>query len=314
MAEAPFVWQQQIWQQLNQWHEQDTTPHALLFVGAWGLGGQALMESFAKLLLCTGVDKPCGECTDCIAFDNHEHSAVTTLGFDEASNIGVDEVRAWDKLHLKSNQKKIVMIEAGKLNVNAANACLKMLEEPHPGTYFLLRVDSVGVLNPTIISRCVKMTLPVPTKAQALSFFEGTLPEEEAARLLTLFDNQPIKAHHYAQEPNLILRKSVLDDWAGLVEGTAPFEVFDKWAKEDVQEALYLIYSFMQDVCLLAVGGESTSVKNQDYLAKITDCAKQMSPAKLFCWMQTWQKAVKDIRIFNVKAQYALFNLAAELR
>jgi DNA polymerase-3 subunit delta' len=58
---------------------------------------------------------------------------------------------------------KVVLIHpAETLNVNAANALLKNLEEPPPGTYFLLVAHRWHQLLPTIRSRCERVMLPAP--------------------------------------------------------------------------------------------------------------------------------------------------------
>jgi DNA polymerase-3 subunit delta' len=75
------------------------------------------------------------------------------------------------------------MYPADALNSAAANALLKMLEEPPPSTIFILVTDSLDRLLPTILSRCRKFALPMPAKAEALQWLQQQGVKESDARL-----------------------------------------------------------------------------------------------------------------------------------
>ena len=75
----------------------------------------------------------------------------------------------------------IVIYPAESLNSPAANALLKSLEEPGPGSVFILVSHSPDMLLPTIISRCHQFALPVPGAALSLSWLKQqqvSLPEQ----------------------------------------------------------------------------------------------------------------------------------------
>lgn len=81
--------------------------------------------------------------------------------------ITVDDIReALKFLSLKSssaNLRVLIINLADDMNENAANALLKMLEEPYPNTLILLLCQNMGRLLPTIRSRCRKIMLrPLP--------------------------------------------------------------------------------------------------------------------------------------------------------
>ena len=92
---------------------------------------------------------------------------------EEATTISVDQIRALpDFINLSSHRggpKVIVIHPAETLNVNAANALLKSLEEPPPRTYFLLVTHRPHQLLPTIKSRCRQVALCGPGHGQAQS-------------------------------------------------------------------------------------------------------------------------------------------------
>jgi DNA polymerase-3 subunit delta' len=66
----------------------------------------------------------------------------------------------------------VVLYPAEALNLPASNALLKTLEEPPPGTVFLLSSNGLDRLLPTILSRCRKFALPLPEHAAALAWLQ----------------------------------------------------------------------------------------------------------------------------------------------
>lgn len=78
-------------------------------------------------------------------------------------SIPVDEIRALIAItgrHTFEGGRRVVLIEqADKMNPPAQNALLKTLEEPVPGTIFLLMTESPSLLLPTIVSRCRELKL-----------------------------------------------------------------------------------------------------------------------------------------------------------
>jgi DNA polymerase III subunit delta' len=79
----------------------------------------------------------------------------------KTKNITVDQVRGLqnflNKTSVISGKKFAVIYEADTMNLNAANSCLKMLEEPTKSTYIFLITENLGNILPTIRSRCVKL-------------------------------------------------------------------------------------------------------------------------------------------------------------
>ena len=79
-------------------------------------------------------------------------------------------------IHLTSHRggARVVLIHpAEALNLSAANALLKSLEEPPPRTYFLLVAHRWHYLLPTIRSRCRLVALPLPEAGAALAWLRG---------------------------------------------------------------------------------------------------------------------------------------------
>lgn len=100
------------------------------------------------------------------------------------TDIRVDEVRrATARFHLSASEGwRIALIDsADDLNASAANALLKMIEEPPPRSLFLLVSHQPGRLLPTIRSRCRHLLLQPLRDAELAAALEG-LGQGEAVR------------------------------------------------------------------------------------------------------------------------------------
>jgi DNA polymerase-3 subunit delta' len=111
----------------------------------------------------------------------------------KTDTISIEDIRSLqERLHeVKTGRFRCCLIrEVGRLQEQAVNALLKILEEPPPGVVFLLTAESASSLLPTIVSRTRVMHFsPVATK-ELLPIVTG-LPEEEAQFLLRVAQGAP---------------------------------------------------------------------------------------------------------------------------
>ncbi len=105
--------------------------------------------------------------------------------------ITIDEVRRAGKFFAQTsgtgNWRIVIVDPADDLNRNAANAILKILEEPPRNAMFLVLTHAPGKLLPTIRSRCLPLSLaPLsePDLSKALGSLGVSLPAAQAERLL----------------------------------------------------------------------------------------------------------------------------------
>jgi len=93
-----------------------------------------------------------------------------------SKEIKIEQIRQLaDFMNISTHRqglRVIVLYPAEALNMPASNALLKTLEEPPPGTVFLLSSNSLDRLLPTILSRCRKFALPMPDNAAALAWLK----------------------------------------------------------------------------------------------------------------------------------------------
>ena len=200
MAEA-IPWQDGLWQQFTAGKQHAP---AYLLHGPAGIGKRALAERLMARLLCQQPVEQgaCGECKSCLLLKAGSHPDNYILEPEEADKaIKVDQVRELVSFVVQTAQlggRKVVLIEpVESMNINAANALLKSLEEPSGDTVLLLVSHQSSRLLPTIQSRCVQQACPLPSEAQSLAWLATALPdcaEEERIELLTLAAGSPLAA------------------------------------------------------------------------------------------------------------------------
>ncbi|HGK4818162.1 TPA: DNA polymerase III subunit delta' [Pseudomonas aeruginosa] len=196
-----YPWQQALWSQLG---GRAQHAHAYLLYGPAGIGKRALAEHWAAQLLCQrpATAGACGECKACQLLAAGTHPDYFVLEPEEAEKpIRVDQVRDLVGFVVQTAQlggRKVVLLEpAEAMNVNAANALLKSLEEPSGDTVLLLISHQPSRLLPTIKSRCVQQACPLPGAAASLEWLARALPDEPAEaleELLALSGGSPLTA------------------------------------------------------------------------------------------------------------------------
>ncbi|MDA4106595.1 DNA polymerase III subunit delta' [Mycolicibacterium holsaticum] len=165
-----------------------TMTHAWLITGPPGSGRSVAALCFAAALQCTSDGVPgCGDCRACATTMAGTHADVRRI-IPEGLSIGVDEMRAIVQIASRrpsTGRWQIVLIEdADRLTEGAANALLKVVEEPPPSTVFLLCAPSVDPedIAITLRSRCRHVALvtpPVEAIASVLIESDG-LPQADA--------------------------------------------------------------------------------------------------------------------------------------
>jgi len=134
---------------------------AYLLIGPSGVGKHLFARQLAKALLCERPPEPlesCDRCPACVQVEAGTHPDVFTVRTpDDKHELPVQSIRAFcSNLAVKSRAgaKKIGIVEdADDFNSESANAFLKTLEEPPPGTVLLLLATSLDRQLPTILSR-----------------------------------------------------------------------------------------------------------------------------------------------------------------
>lgn len=264
-----YPWQLTLWQRFSATRER--LPHALLLHGRQGVGKLAFAQALAYALLCEQVDDQgfaCGTCLSCgwLAQGNHpdfrlvesedragaedeENNATSSVKAKKKSRfIVVDQIRALSDLVGLSTHRHglriIVLHPAETLNPNAANALLKMLEEPPPSTLFILVTHQLQRLLPTIRSRCHKIAMPVPTKGESEAWLAG---QGIAAPIFSLAfaGGAPLAA---LEMDNAVVREDVELLAIHLAQGAHIDPLAVGWGKGDYGAAIDILQKWSYDL------------------------------------------------------------------
>jgi len=168
----------------------DAIAHAYLLVGPRHVGKGTLAINLAQALNCDGPELPCGQCHSCQRIREGKHADVISIGLDSGTEIGIDDIRGLQRSAnlppYEGKCKVFIIDEAEYLSTEAANALLKILEEPPPRVVWLLLAAEEERLLPTISSRCQRLELkPVPSERVQEVLVNSYNVDGDKAELLT---------------------------------------------------------------------------------------------------------------------------------
>jgi len=238
-------------------------PHAILLSGPRGVGKATLAFRLARFLLANGdlPSVPAGEGGLAINPDSGVFRRVSAGGHADLltveraydprrrrlrGEIVVDDTReitSFFRLTAAEGGWRIVIIDgAEEMNRNAANALLKVLEDPPRHALLLVISHGPGRLLPTIRSRCRLLVLTPLTSTvveQLLQRHRPTLAQSEIEALAALSDGSIGRALELADADGLTLYRSMLE----ILSQTQPIDVVrlhafaDQLARADAEDA-----------------------------------------------------------------------------
>lgn len=283
-----YPWQANQWLQWQQSVQAGRMPHAVLLTGIAGTGKAAFAAHAAQALLCqsvTAAGDPCDMCHACRLVITNAHPNVYHVTPEkEGHAIKVDQVRALAEFVQQSSfqgEYRIVLIyPAHSMNINAANALLKTLEEPSSGAVLMLVTDQISHLPATIRSRCQRILFPRPDQQDALQWLRAHLPADkmEPEQWLRLAHGAPLTALALTQDDVMPMRADIFQSLHQLAENRADAQALaTKWQKLDPVKWLDLMTGWATDVIRLQLGGQPAQLLNQDYESLLQTCGQRIT-------------------------------------
>jgi DNA polymerase-3 subunit delta' len=276
MRPAPaslLPWHEGVFAQLRSLHETGRLGHAWLVTGLAGTGKLALANSFAQYLFCSAPQggKACGTCADCLLFAVEARSDVHTdlrghpdlrVVQPEKALIKVEQVRDTIDFAQNTSQRggmRVLIFEpAEAMNSNAANALLKLLEEPPQQTLLLLISHQPGLLLATIRSRCQVLRCALPPTDMAARWLENQGMAGDAKLALLRAGGAPLRALAENEAGTHTQRMQVLDCLQGLSAGTLqPVEAAKKCEKFDIEASIDYQLACAADLSAFAQGARA---------------------------------------------------------
>ena len=162
----------------------------------------------------------------------------------------------------RGGRRVVVLAPAERLNTEAANALLKMLEEPPPASLFVLVTDAIDDLLPTVRSRCVLVRVGAPARTDALAWLNSqqvSLAEERLAAAGGAPMRAVALAHGDEQEG---ANRELLLDMLARGARLTPDQVAEKVPKTIVVgTALELMQRWAWDLLACATMGSHTAIR-----------------------------------------------------
>ena len=292
-----YSWQNDIWRRLMS--SRATLPGALLLQGRAGIGKSHFAYTLAQALLCESPlesGEPCEHCGACNWFKIGGHPDFRLLEPDaqsataESTGETVEQGKAADKkasqfitvaqireladfvnLTTHRNGMRIILVHpAEAMNVHAANALLKTLEEPPPSTLFILVSHQPQRLLPTVRSRCQKINAPLPGRAEALQWLRGQ-GVAEADACLAQSGYAPLAALRLSTEDYQLKRGQILEQ-LGAPDRFDPLTLAEQGDKVELAWILNWMQQWVYDLASIGMAGQvryqSESSTEMNRLAK----------------------------------------------
>jgi DNA polymerase-3 subunit delta' len=329
----------------------DRIHHAWLIAGPKGIGKATFAWRCAKFLLAKGGGDNTGP--DMLGdLPNHSsldvdpaepviqrikaggHGGVVLLERTENPKTGklrkdivIDDVRNLIGFFGQTNTEggwRVAIIDAvDEMNTNAANALLKLLEEPPAKSILLLVAHSPGRLLPTIRSRCRQLSLSPLDKEDITNLIRNKypeLPEEETTEVCNLAEGAPGKAISLIESNGLAtIRK--LDSLLSQVPNTDISQLHAISAelggvKADQEYRLFVeMFQIRLQNIILHASGAASSETAQNETSLLLSRISTLSGVDN--WLELWEKTRELITradAVNLDRKQVIISLFSNLR
>jgi DNA polymerase-3 subunit delta' len=244
--------------------------------------------------------------------DQDCHPDLVYIRSDGAS-IKLDQIRELKERFrfrpFEGRWRVVIIQDAQKLGEEAANAILKILEEPPRGNVFILVTPESQMLLPTIVSRCCHVRFqPLGDEIVAdLLAKGGGLAPERAKEIARLSAGSLERARWLTEDDRIASWKKVIENLEKL-DGLSILDFFpmiSEWAKtrEGVEQDLECIRLWVRDLILFRLLGNHPLTFELD--RKTKDTLRGISPERVFLLYHNIEQAMQNLKV-NANLQLTL--------
>jgi DNA polymerase III subunit delta' len=298
--------------------------HAYLFSGIQAIGKRTLAGEFIKAINCEKADTlhdSCGECVSCRKIEHKSHPDVFSIEAD-GQFIRIDSIREMQKRitckPLEARMRTFIIDDADKMNDQAANALLKMLEEPSPSNLLILVTARPYYLPQTIVSRCQHMRFnPLSSEAVAKFLVETIGLDNKQAKLLAALSGGSIGNAVQLNKEDIVVYRTELLKLLSNTRREDPFSLinfasFLGQGKKEIKQGLNILKTLFRDALVFKEIRQSKMLINQDNSPFIADFAARLSGEQILQNIAQVEKA-GEILEQNVNKSLTLETMAFKL-
>jgi DNA polymerase-3 subunit delta' len=261
--------------------------HAYIFSGISAVGKKNLALEFAKALNCEKGDTlhdSCGECSSCRKIQRRSHPDVFSVEAD-GQFIRIDAIREIQEQMkckpLEAKQRVFIIDDADKMNDQAANALLKILEEPSSSNMLILVTSRPYSMPSTIISRCQHMRFnPLRFDIVAKFLVDRMGMDNQKALLLAALSGGSLGRATELNKEDIVIYRTELLEILSITRRDDPFSLINfasllGQGKKEIKEGLNILNTFFRDVLIYKDTRKNDMLINQNNSSFISNHAER---------------------------------------
>jgi DNA polymerase-3 subunit delta' len=262
----------------------------LILAGPPGIGKRQFALALAQAVNCERVHSgdACGKCSSCIRILSGDHLDVSTYSPD-GQFIKIDQMRHMSSAAhgspLEGRRRVLIVDDADRLKIEAANSILKTLEEPPETSLVLLITSKPYALLDTIRSRCQMLSFAPLTTTELERYLSGEKRPAPETRLLarlargSIGRSQEIDVGVYQKERELLiglLESALIDNDAIRLINSAE-HLAKKLERDEFVRSMDNLMTLLADLFHLKLEGPASAVTNVDEMDRLGRMADQVS-------------------------------------
>jgi len=294
---------------LRRYLEESRLPDSMIFSGPPSAAPLQFAQAWAQGCNCLHYENDsCGKCRPCLEIESGIFPDLTVLQpdgqFYKKEQI-VDLIESNSFRPVIGRRKVTVLCDAHRMNDSAANAFLKVLEEPSKDHSFILICTNLHGLLPTIRSRCHILTFSSLAQVEVERILVKKGFSADQATLLSFvnpdgavsFQKTQLNKFMERRQTSLDLLVSLMLD-KGSEQAIVSLEALSANRQKFIEyftEQINLISLFLRDIMVIQIDLESQFVVNIDLRETLTKMAHRAAPDRVLVLIRAMERLLRDV-------------------
>lgn len=301
---------------LTSYLKNDIVPLSMIFSGPGSSNLLGFARGLAMALNCS-EDKGdfCGECRNCTEASHDGFPDLRVL-YPDGQFYKKEQIMflVEDNFHkpMKGKKKISILTEAHRMNVNSANAFLKVLEEPSLSNVFILLTDNLTGLLPTIKSRCQILKFSPLSRREIREYLVREGNDAETARLKSYLSQSNMESVLTVNFDDYMKKRAeILGVLVSLLQNRGVeailLDLFNRSRSREkfldyFREMLNLLSLMLRDIMVLSIDPDNQNIINVDYKENLMTLSKYITIDRTLFLIRKMEYLLRDIqRNLNTK-------------